>query len=301
MNDTTSSPIDVIVFAQHGMSDDHKEIGALAHRVASFHSLIISPNLGFTNTFFKIEPLIKKLEHTVEQTFCQYPDTSARMIATSLGGVIWIEVLARHPDWWSRFESLVLLGSPIGGADLARIVDPFGWGIGIAKYLGQNRRSMAEEITAVIPTLVVAGNVTGGGDCTVSIESTKLKHAHFICLNGVTHNGLKTNSAVAKAIQEFWSKPRQPLPASHNNRLTKLIEHFRAVPGITDASQRDFSKSLTVFSFADGTSLRTWTNIVGVEHIFIANAQGHCEYAAFVGWIHTAGLRQAIDAAMTLF
>ena len=89
------------------------------------------------------------------------------------------QALSRHPEWWKRFESIVLLGSPIGGADLARIVDLFGWGIGIAKHLGQNRRVLAEQVTAKIPTLVIAGNITAGGDGTVPIESTKLKHAYF--------------------------------------------------------------------------------------------------------------------------
>ncbi len=121
----------------------------------------------------------------------------------------------------------MLLGSPIGGADLAKIIDPFGWGMGIAKPLGKSRRLLAEQITAVIPTLVVAGNTTGGGDGTVSIESTKLKHAHFVCLDGVTHRGLRTHPAIVKVIQEFWSQPREPLPAPRG-LISELIEHSAA-------------------------------------------------------------------------
>ena len=99
---------------------------------------------------------------------------------------------------WNRFESLILLGVPIGGADLARIINPLGWDIGMAKHLGKNRRILAEQITAVIPTLVVAGNTT-------------------------------------------------------------------------------------------------------VKHIFIANKDGKCKYAAFVGWIHSAALVEAIDVAIKSF
>ncbi len=296
-----SQAIDLIIFSQHGMKDDNKQMGALANKLKTPQSLVIAPNLGLVDTFFEIEPLIKRLENTAEQTFKQYPNIPARIVATSLGGVIWVEVLDRHPEWWSQIESLVLLGSPIGGADAARIVDPFGWGIGIAKHLGENRRPIAEKITAIIPTLVVASNFTGGGDFMVSIESTKLKHAYFVLLKGVTHNGLKTDSKVVAAIQEFWSQPRQPLPAPPKSLVSELIEHFRAVPGITDASERHFSRSNTVFSFADGTSIRTWTNLVGVEHVFVANSQGRCEYAAFVGWVHTSGLQTAIDEAMSCF
>ncbi|MDY6900259.1 MAG: lysophospholipase, partial [Cyanobacteriota bacterium] len=182
-----------------------------------------------------------------------------------------------------------------------RIVDPFGWGIGIAKHLGQNRRVLAEQITAKIPTLVIAGNIAGGGDGTVPIESTKLKHAHFICLDGVNHVALQTHPAVVKAIQKFWSQPRESLSAPEDNLISKLIEHFRTVPGITDASHRNFSSAETIFSFANGTNIRTWKNIVGVNHIFIASKHGQCEYAAFVGWIHSTCLQEAINVAIKSF
>ena len=293
--------IKLILFSQHGMSDNNKAMGTLAHKVAPAQSYVIAPSLGFIQTHFEIEPLICKLEQVAEQAFRQYPNLPARIIATSLGGVIWVEVLSRHPEWWKRFESLVLLGSPIGGADLARIVDPFAWGIGMAKYLGQSRRVLAEQITAKIPTLIVAGNITGGGDGTVPIESTKLKYAHFICLDGVSHPGLRTHPAVVKVIQEFWSQPRKPLPRLEDNLISKLIDHLRSVPGITDASERDFPRAIIKFSFPDGTSIRTWTNLLGVNHVFIANKHGKCEYAAFVGWIHSTGLQQAIDTAIQSF
>lgn len=284
----------LILFSQHGMTDDNRAMETLAHKVAPPQSHVIAPDLGYIQTLFGIEPLISKVEQSAKLAFRQYPDLPARIIATSLGGVIWVEVLSRHPQWWEQFESLVLLGCPIGGADLAKIIDPFGWGIGMAKYLGQNRRPLAEQITAKISTLVVAGNTTGGGDGTVSIESTKLKRAHFICLDGVTHPNFRFHPAVVKVIQEFWSEPRKPLPAPEDNLISRLIEYFRAVPGITDASERDFPKAKTIFSFADETSIRTWTNLVGVNHIFIADQYGKCQYAAFVGWFDSAGLQRAI-------
>ena len=47
--------------------------------------------------------------------------------------------------------------------------------------------------------------MTGGGDWTVSIESTKLKYAHFICLDGVTHwiHSADLQRAIDTAIQFF--------------------------------------------------------------------------------------------------
>lgn len=298
---TTFENPKLILFSQHGMTDTNQTMGMLAHILTSPQFHVVAPNLGFVNTLFQIEPLIQAVEESAYQAFQQYPNLPARVIATSLGGVIWVEVLSRNPEWWGRIESLVLLGVPIGGADLARIVDPFSWGIGIAQHLGQNRRSLAEKITAVIPTLVVAGNCTGGGDGTVPLESTRLKYAHFVCLDGVTHPQLRDHPGVTKQIQEFWAQPRKPLPVPEPSLISDLIEHFRGVPGITDASERDFSRAEMVCTYHDGTSLRAWTNLVGVKHIFLANAVGKCGYSGFVGWIHSAGLEQAIDTAIKLF
>ena len=290
-----------IIFSQHGMSDTNSEMRSLANKVAPPNSHIVAPNLGIVKTYFKIEPLIDKVEKDAVQAFEVYPNIPARIIATSLGGVIWVEVLSRNPEWWSKIESLVLLGSPIGGSDIARMIDPFGWGIGMAKYLGENRRPLAEKITAVVPTLVIAGNTTGGGDGTITTESTKLKHAHFVCINGVSHPAIKSAPAVARTIQVFWEKPRKPLPAPKVTLVSGLIEYFLTVQGITDANSADVQYAKIVHSFADGTTMRTWINGFGVYHVFIVSADRRCQYAGFVGWVHIAGLETAIEKAKKYF
>lgn len=213
----------MIVFSQHGMSDGNYAMAVLAKKVAPPQSEIIAPYLGSLpsqipdrfkfsiETHFAIEPLIHKVENSAKQAFQKNPDVPARIIATSLGGIIWVEVLSRHPEWWNRIESLILLGAPIGGADLAKIIYSLGFRIGMAKHLRENRRYLAEKIAAVIPTLVVAGHVIGGWDLTVTVESTQFKHAHFVCLDGVSHPALRTSPRVVRSIQEFWAKPREPL------------------------------------------------------------------------------------------
>jgi len=290
-----------LIFSQHGMIDDNQAMAALAYQVAHPNSQIIAPSLDFLDTIFNLNSLIDQVEKIVSLNLHKYSDLPVRIIATSLGGIIWIEVLDRNAEWCQKVESLVLLGSPIGGSDVARIVDPFGLGIGMAKYLGQDRRAMAEAITKRIPTLVIAGNIRNGHDGIVTKQSTKLAYSHFICLDGVNHADLRRHPAVIREIREFWSKPRTPLSAVPNNLTAQLIQYFRAVPGITDTNERDFSNATLVFTFRNGTSIYTWKNLVGVNHIFIANDEGNCEYAALVGWIHTPSLQKAIDQAIKIF
>ncbi|WP_204150594.1 lysophospholipase [Leptolyngbya sp. CCY15150] len=282
-----------ILFSQHGLTDTNQTMRALAQRLAGVQMHVVAPNLGYVRTLWHMQPLLNTIEQAAQDAFRRYPDPPVRIVATSLGGVLWVELLSQHPEWWPRIESLVLLGAPIGGSDFARMVDPFGWGIGIAKHLGQNRRDLAEAIAATIPTLVVAGHTSGGRDGTVPIEATKLNHAHFVCLEGVTHPQLRHHPKVVQTIQDFWAQPRSPLPLV-TSRIMQLIDQFRRVPGMTDTSTRYFAQATPVCTFVDGITLRTWRNPMGVDYLFIANAHGQCTYAGFVGWMHAAELRQAL-------
>ena len=66
------------------------------------------------------------------------------------------------------------------------------------------------------------------------------------------------------------------------------------VPGMTAASKRDFSKSLSIMTLKDGTIVKTYKNPVGVDHIFLADSEENIIYGGFVGWIHCKGLQNAI-------
>ncbi len=44
----------------------------------------------------------------------------------------------------------------------------------------------------------------------------------------------------------------------------------------------------------NGATLRTWKNLFGVDHVFIADQNDKMIYAGFVGWIHSEGLNTAL-------
>ncbi len=313
-------PTSYLVFSQHGMVDTSVAMAALAQRVSGAESRIIAPNLGYWNTFLSIEPLIAKVEAVAQNAFDRYPHTQARIIACSLGGVIWTEVLTRHPEWWFRVESFVLLGSPIGGAHLAKIADPLSiLSFGIAKDLGIDRRSKAEAIAQEIPTLIIAGESQPGGDGTVLVQSTKFKGAQFVLLPGVNHPGLRFSDAVDAAIQRFWktsnsshnhhvqnyhvqnyrspsgvsqSGVSQPLLQAHS--LDPIIETLRSVPGMTDAPPHYLKYAKLKAELSNGGRLLTWSSPIGVKFVFLENSDGQYCFGGYVGLIHHRGLNQAI-------
>lgn len=272
-------------------------MAAVAMRSSDPQSRIISPDLGYFNTIFSIEALINTVEQIALTEIANYPNTPIRIMGMSLGGVIWTELLTRHPEWWARVESFVLIGSPIGGAHLAKMADPLGMAtFTIAGELGRDRRPLAEAIARVIPTLIIAGELQQGSDGTVLVQTTQFKHAHFVLIPGVDHPGLRFCDAVDEAIRIFWSESRSPKPEREASSIDRTVALLRSVPGMTDAAPSDFSLAQYFDVLPDGSRLWSWHNPIGVKHVFLENAAGEYCFGGYVGWIHTQGLDCAIGA-----
>ncbi|MBE9168897.1 alpha/beta hydrolase [Pleurocapsales cyanobacterium LEGE 06147] len=284
---------DFLVFVQHGWTDDNKDISRLARALTSPSTVAIAPSLGKLRTWWTIEPLIQQVEQIATATIKKYPAKPIRIIGHSMGGLIWLEVLHRHPEWWQKVDSLVLLGSPIGGSDISRIIDPLNIGIGIARDLGENRRWLAEKIARNIPTLAIASDLGNGSDGLVPVGATKFVHSQFICLPDITHAALKCHPSLVSIIKNFWSNP-QLLTSPAEDLATKLIGRLQSTPGMTDAHWGDFAFGQVYLSFANGITLHIWKNLLGVDYVFVADKNDKCLYAGYVGWLHAHDLRKTL-------
>lgn len=285
---------DYILFAQHGWADTNEGINQLAVALASPKAEIICPNLGWLKTWLRIKDLIEIVEQNNQEILLKYPDTPWRIIGHSMGGLIWLEVLNQHPEWWSKVEFLVLIASPVGGSDLARMIDPLQIGLGIAKDLGKNRRWMAEKIAKVIPTLSIAGNINYGSDGTIPVESTKFSWGHCICLDQLSHVQLKNDPQLVEVIQSFWQKSPTPVELQENF-TTELINRLHSIPGMTDAHQRDFEKAKIYMLFENRVSIRLWQTPMNVLYLFLANHREECLYSGLVGWVHAEELKKSLE------
>lgn len=196
---------DFILYAQHGWADNSEGIARLAQDLKSTpQTLIITPNLGWINTWLKMQPLIKKVEAIAVSNFKQYPDTPIRIIGHSMGALIWIEILNRYPQWWQNIHSFVLVGAPVGGSNLGKMLDPFN--IAVGGDLGKSRIKMAEAIALNVKTLSIAGDINGTTDGTVTIASTKFGNCRSKIIKGINHPRLRNHPLVATAIREFWAE-----------------------------------------------------------------------------------------------
>lgn len=284
---------DYLLYAQHGWADTSYAIATLAQTLATPQTLVIAPSLGFINTWWQIEPLIQAVERIAIETNSRYPDVPIRIIGHSMGGLIWLEVLKRHPEWWSRVESLVLIASPVGGADLARMIDPLDLGIGIAYDLGKNRRKIAEAIAQTIPTLIIAGDYDDGSDGTIPIGSTKFRYAQFVLLPGLSHASMRNHPNVAAAVKDFWASETSIIHPQ-NIESDLLVQRLQSVEGIIDTHHRDFTKAEVCLTLENGTSISTWKNPLGIDYVFVKCPNGKCLYSGFVGWLHAENLWQTL-------
>ncbi|NJK61247.1 MAG: lysophospholipase, partial [Oscillatoriales cyanobacterium SM2_1_8] len=141
--------------------------------------------------------------------------------------------MQRHPEWRSRLHSLVLLGSPVGGADLACLLQPLSVFPTVAPDLARSRRGLATAIARQVPTLSLASDWDGGSDGTVLVASTWFAGAHLQTLSGIPHPVLHCQTETAAAIQRFW----QTLPPPTVNPFDQpLVQRLAQIPGIADAT-----------------------------------------------------------------
>jgi hypothetical protein len=281
-----------ILFCQHGWADDNRAMAQLGQALATPATLVEVPCLNYAMTWLRMAPLIDEVESRAQSLLTAYPQLPIRIVGHSMGGLMWLEVLNRNPQWWSRVQFLTLVASPVGGADLGRIIDPLQVGVGVAADLGKNRRPMASEIAATINTLVLAGDIDGGSDGTIPLESTKVPHAQFSVLDGLSHQEMRNHPAVVLSIEQFWRG--QPIGTSLT--VLPIIDKLQQIPGMTDAHLRGCEQATTFLTCADGTHLKVWRNPLGIHHVFVTAADGDCLYSGYVGWIHTEDLWQTLQA-----
>lgn len=290
---------DFILYALHGWSNPTWFLERLAQALASPRTHVLVPNLGYLQTWISIEPLIQTAAHHLSIAHESYPKTPIRLIGYSLGGHVAVELLTRTPFWLPHIESLVLLGSPMSGAHLARMIDPLHLGIGIARDLGTNRRHLAEQIAHQIPTMVIAGDMGYGNDGLVSVESTKVAGTGFTLLPGLSHTDIRIHPRVAETIRHFWANPAQAVKETApptSPLLRELIRRLQAVPGMTDAPWYHFDRAHVILTLHNGATVRLWTSPLSVDHIFLATPEGQCCYSGYVGWAHRPFLQRLLES-----
>jgi hypothetical protein len=286
-------PPDYILFVQHGWTDTHQDILQLVKTLKTAKNQIVALNFGWLKTWIESEDILELIEQKVVEVLDSYPDIPWRIIGYSLGGLLWLDFLDKHPELWSKINSIVLIGCPVNGLESFGILNPLE--TEIAKYLLKSRQAVTEKIAQSIPTLSIAGDLGNNSDGTIRIETTQVVFGKFTCLPNLSHAKLKTSPQVVEVIQKFWDfLPIQVIPKKDFTII--LIERLKAVPGMTYTQNRDIERSQVYLLFQDGQSIRIWQNSLNILYVFLANRNRECLYSGCVGLVHAQELQNSLEA-----
>ena len=285
--DSTPGSVETILFAQHGWADNSRAMQRLGAAVAPPGTQVIAPDLGYVQTWLRIEPLIQTVERAAEAALAEHPEARIRLIGHSMGGLIWIELLTRHPEWLARTDRLALIGCPVGGARLADFLDPLG--LTIARDLRVDRRARAEAIAAIVPTLSIVGDLIGLHDGTVSHQSVKFQNARFALVPSASHATSRHSPWVPRLVRAFFE---QPIPPAVD--LDGLVAHLQSIPGLRPADPRLLRLAPVRLMLADGTNIRTLQAIPGRDLVFAVSGEGRCMLAGTVPGASRPALDQTL-------
>ncbi len=287
VGEAAAPPAARVLFAQHGWADTNGTMLRFGRALGEPCDVVVAPNLGYVRTWQRLAPLVDHVEAEAARVLGQHPAAPVLIVGHSLGGLIWLEVLARHPDWWSRVHGLALIASPVGGTRLGRYLDPTGLSIG--RDLHANRRTLAERIAAAIPCLTIAGDLFLGRDGTVSVASTRFAHARAIVLPHVSHAGLVRSEPVRRLVRAFFRTPRPP-----DTDAAAIAARLAALPGTGASDPRGCWWARAALLFQDGYSVRLLAGPIGAQHVFVADNLGRCLYAGTVDRFGVAALQRTL-------
>jgi pimeloyl-ACP methyl ester carboxylesterase len=260
---------------------------AFGRALAEPRDLVVAPDLGYARTWRRMAPLVDQVDAAAARLLAQHPATTVLVVGHSLGGLIWLEVLDRHPDWWPRLRALALVAVPVGGTRLGRYLDPTGLSIG--RDLRLDRRALAERLARAIPCLSIAGDCFLGRDGTVSVAATRFAHARSIVLPRISHAGLVRSGTVHRLVSAFFRAPRPPPTDS-----AAIVARLAVLPGGGPSAGRGCWWARTVLLFQDGYSVRLLGGPIGARRVFVADNLGRCVYARTVAPADRAALQQTL-------
>jgi hypothetical protein len=111
----------------------------------------------------------------------------------------------------------------------------------------------------------------------------------FVAVPGATHVTLRTSPLVRRLIRAFFRRAEPPDPP-----LAGLIEQLSAVPGLQPADPRLCRLAPVWMMFEQGSTVRHWQQLPGLDLVFVADPAGACLFSGMVSWERRAALRRLL-------
>ncbi|WP_206756192.1 hypothetical protein [Trichocoleus sp. FACHB-591] len=125
-----------------------------------------------------------------------------------------------------------------------------------------------------------------------------IDHAPMVAGAGDAHINYWSCPEVARLVADNLLAS-SPKPSGTSSLLQTAIAQLQQVPGMTQnflPTGQFLEETLSELKFRDRSgSLQLTKNPAGVHHVCIFNAQNVAQFRGYVGWLHTSGLKQAVE------
>jgi hypothetical protein len=215
-------------------------------------------------------------------------------------------------------KSITTMGSPILFFNTMLGVDPNK----VKEFARKNRDYCLKWLNIIDPSDLIAYPLKSSF-CVNSSDNIDLKDLYVDTNNDLASKAarLMGQDFVAMALDrgkahtEYWNYSRTAQlivdnlyggndPRPTKKYIQKAIDILQKVPGITiDKLQLHINNEpISTLKFSDGSGKLLYiVNIANIHHVYIFNEMNLCLFAGYVGWLHTDGLKQAIEDIKKLF
>lgn len=104
--------------------------------------------------------------------------------------------------------------------------------------------------------------------------------------------GLKALGEIVDFAREWTAKPSVANDISEVS--TQVVDRLVNTPGMTEVEGTHFKRATPKFKLKNGIIIKTFRNRLGVDHVFLSDANGSMIFGGYVGWIHSDDLKVAI-------
>lgn len=106
---------------------------------------------------------------------------------------------------------------------------------------------------------------------------------------------------LGKVVDKVNECKKTSVASSINLGTEKIVEILLDVPGMTVTNEKHFTESMPILKLKEGTVVKLYRNLIGVDHVFLADSSGKMVFGGYVLWHYSEALKAAIKRIRTEF
>nr|WP_290228116.1 hypothetical protein [Trichocoleus desertorum] len=206
-------------------------------------------------------------------------------------------LVSQYSDRSLRWRNLIHASDVIAYPMQACLNPDSSWNLTLQDYYLQSEANSTETAVRNFVNSDLVNRVAKVAGLVNPAVQVAIDHAPMVAGAGDAHINYWSCPQVARLIADnlLANSPR----AQGSSSLMQAIAQLQQVPGMTRnfiPAGQFLDETLIDLKFRDRSgSLQLIRTPAGVHHVCLSNAQNVSQFRGYVGWIHTSGLKQAVE------